>query len=83
MARGLSRGPAEASLRSCWAFKPKPEIALMCGGRARRDGGLGTDGGRAGRGARRQTGMRGNIETDRDTDAAPDAECALLQAILV
>lgn len=55
----------------------------MCGGRAQRDGGLGTDGGRAGRGARRQTGMRGNRETDRDTDAAPDAECALLQAILV
>lgn len=32
----------------------------MCGGRAQRDGGLGTDGGRAGRGAQRQTGTRGN-----------------------
>ena len=60
VARGLSWGPEEASPPSCWAFMPKPEIAPLCGGRAQRDGGLGTDGGRAGRGARRQTGTRGN-----------------------
>lgn len=60
VARGPSRGPEEASPPSCWAFMPKPEIAPMCGGRAQRDGGLGTDGGRTSRGARRQTGTRGN-----------------------
>lgn len=81
MARGPSAGPEEASPPSCWVFKPKPEIAQMCGGRAQKDSGLGTDGGRAGRGARRQG--RVEIETDRDTDAAPDVECALLPAFLV
>lgn len=60
VARGPSRGPEEASPPSCWAFMPKPEIAPRCGGRAQRDGGLGTDGGRTSRGARRQTGTRGN-----------------------
>lgn len=82
MTLGLSQGPEETFPRSCWAFKPKPEIAPVCGGWAQKTAPWAQMGDAQAEAHRDRQG-RVEIEIDRDTDAAPGAERALLPAILV